>query len=418
MTLTAGYTQILQVIRKLSLSRSLQEITVAVRSAARSIAQADGATFVLKQGRYCFYVDEDAIGPLWKGQKFPLEMCVSGWSMLHQKAVVIRDIYKDHRVPQDAYRPTFVRSLAITPIRQSSPIGAIGTYWANEHEPSEEKMELLQALADAVSVAIENVNLYDDLEKRIQELNVSNRAKDDFLMIVSHELRTPLTAILGWSQMLKDPSIATQQNIVRGLKIIERNALLQNQIVDDLLDGSQIILGRLKLKLASIDLQSPLFAAMESIKPYAESKNIAIILEAPADPIMILGDSGRLQQVFGNLLTNAIKFSPNHSSVFISLTKEGPNGKIKVIDQGIGIDDAFKTKIFERFRQADSSSTTRKYGGLGLGLSIVKHLILAHEGNIEAISDGVGKGTTFSIQLPLVKDKNHQLANESTCVAL
>ncbi|HSC83753.1 MAG TPA: sensor domain-containing diguanylate cyclase [Pseudomonas sp.] len=163
-----GMQHLLQVVQALSLARDLPAVQEIVRHAARELTGCDGATFVLRDGDFCHYADEDAIAPLWKGKRFPLATCISGWTMLNRREVVIADIYVDARIPHDAYRPTFVKSLVMVPIRTSAPIGAIGNYWATEHQPSREEVQLLQALADSTSIAIENVQLYQSLEQRVQ----------------------------------------------------------------------------------------------------------------------------------------------------------------------------------------------------------------------------------------------------------
>src|ERR1051325_11027208 len=157
------------VLQELSLARDLDGIMTIVRRAARELTGADGATFVLREGDMCFYAEEDAISPLWKGQRFPMRTCVSGWVMMNREAAVIEDIYADPRVPVDAYRPTFVKSLAMVPIRTVSPIGAIGNYWASRHLATEQEVKALQALADSTSVAMENVQLYAGLEQRVHD---------------------------------------------------------------------------------------------------------------------------------------------------------------------------------------------------------------------------------------------------------
>jgi putative nucleotidyltransferase with HDIG domain len=157
------------IVQQLSLARSLPEIQSIVRRGARALTGADGATFVLRDGDKCFYADEDAIEPLWKGQRFPLNHCISGWAMLNRRSVAIEDIYADARIPHQAYRPTFVKSLAMVPIRTLDPVGAIGNYWADHRQPSEGEMELLQALADSTAVAIENVRVYEELEAAREE---------------------------------------------------------------------------------------------------------------------------------------------------------------------------------------------------------------------------------------------------------
>jgi hypothetical protein len=175
----AGMEGLVEVVQRLSLARDLLTIQDFVRRAARHLTGADGATFVLRDGDRCFYADEDAIAPLWKGQRFPMSACISGWSMLNRRPAVIEDIYADNRIPHDAYRPTFVKSLVMVPIRTLDPIGAIGNYWAAPHRPTEAEVKLLQALADTTAVALENVRVFTELEERVQartaELEETNR---------------------------------------------------------------------------------------------------------------------------------------------------------------------------------------------------------------------------------------------------
>lgn len=174
---------IVAVVQRLSMARSLAEIQAIVRSAARRLTGADGATFVIREHERCFYADEDAISPLWKGQRFPIDSCISGWAMLNRQAAVIPDIYEDDRIPHDAYRPTFVKSLAMVPIRQLDPIGAIGNYWASHHQPTHEELALLQALADSTAVAVENVRFIQELEnarlETLQRLALAAEYRDE-----------------------------------------------------------------------------------------------------------------------------------------------------------------------------------------------------------------------------------------------
>ena len=175
--------ELISVVQRLSLARSLSEVQTIVARAARRVTGADGATFVMRDGDYCFYADEDAISPLWKGQRFPLESCISGWVMRNRQSTAIEDIYKDERIPHEAYRPTFVKSLAMVPIRQLRPIGAIGNYWASTHRPTEHELALLQALADSTAVAIENVYTYQHVEaarlETLQRLALAAEYRDD-----------------------------------------------------------------------------------------------------------------------------------------------------------------------------------------------------------------------------------------------
>ncbi len=177
-------------VQKLSLARDIDTITDIVRKTARNLTGADGATFVLKDNGMCYYVAEDAITPLWKGQKFPMTACISGWAMINKKCVIIDDIYTDNRIPIEAYKPTFVKSLAMVPIRTLDPIGAIGNYWAKSHSPSEEDMVMLQSLADITSVSIENVYAYNELKEQ-------NKTLYDIAFMQSHQVRVPIAQIQG-----------------------------------------------------------------------------------------------------------------------------------------------------------------------------------------------------------------------------
>lgn len=198
--------ELIEAIQQLSLARSIPEIQAIVRSAARRLTGADGATFVLRDGDFCHYADEDAISPLWKGQRFPIETCISGWAMLNRQPAVIPDIYVDDRIPINAYRVTFVKSLAMVPIRTLDPVGAIGNYWADQHEPTPQEVELLQALADSTAVAMENVRMIDELEEARREtlrrLALAAEYRDDGTY--EHTERVARTAQgiasrLGWS---------------------------------------------------------------------------------------------------------------------------------------------------------------------------------------------------------------------------
>jgi diguanylate cyclase (GGDEF)-like protein len=181
-----GMERLLRAVQELSLARSLPDVQRIVRTAARELTGCDGATFVLRDDDMCFYADEDAIAPLWKGNRFPMDICISGWAMLNRDAAVIPDIYRDARIPHAAYRPTFVKSLVMVPIRKLDPVGAIGNYWAHERQPSEQDVSLLQALADATSIAMENIRVHAELEQRVRdrtaELEAANEEIQELLV--------------------------------------------------------------------------------------------------------------------------------------------------------------------------------------------------------------------------------------------
>ena len=231
------------------------------------------------------------------------------------------------------------------------------------------------------------------------EAEHASRMKDEFLATVSHELRTPLNAILGWSQLLRHEHV-TKQDMQHGLETIERNARAQTQLIEDLLDMSRIVSGKLRLDVRSLEPAEFIDAAIETVLPAAQAKNIRIdkMLDPAASPIA--GDAGRLQQVVWNLLSNAIKFTPKGGKVQVALERIDSHVEIRVADTGRGVRPDLLAHVFERFRQGDSS-TTRTYGGLGLGLAIVKHLAELHGGTVRAESAGEDQGSTFTVSIPI-----------------
>jgi signal transduction histidine kinase/CheY-like chemotaxis protein len=225
----------------------------------------------------------------------------------------------------------------------------------------------------------------------------ANALKDDFLATVSHELRTPLNAILGWAAMLKRTPSDTAA-VEKALSIIERNATAQNRIIGDILDVSRIVSGKLELDLRPLDLRQIVVEVAESLQPAAKSKSITLEVEISDEKARVLGDPGRLSQVFWNLISNAIKFTMEGGSVTVRLFG-GNDVTVEVEDTGVGLDPQAVPLIFERFRQVDSS-IKRAHGGLGLGLAIVQHLVELHNGSVEVQSEGSGQGTRFTIRLP------------------
>ena len=244
----------------------------------------------------------------------------------------------------------------------------------------------------------------EELFKREQsaraEAEQANRLKDEFLATVSHELRTPLTAILGWSHMLRARRF-DEKSTANALEIIERNAHVQSQLIDDLLDVSRIITGKLRLDVRQVEPGSFIEAAIEAVRPAAEAKDVRIQKVLDTGVASVAADPARLQQVVWNLLSNAIKFTPKGGRVQVRLGRVNSHVEIAVSDTGAGIDPEFLPHAFERFRQADQK-TTRHHGGLGLGLAIVRHLVELHGGTVEADSPGAGQGATFVVKLPIV----------------
>ena len=231
----------------------------------------------------------------------------------------------------------------------------------------------------------------------------ANRTKDEFLATLSHELRTPLNAILGWCHLLRTGAI-TGEEVAQGLDVIDRNARAQTRLIEDLLDMSRIVSGKLRLEFHAVDLPTVVASAVESVRPAAEAKGVrletTLDVDSASASARVRGDAARLQQVVSNLLTNAIKFTPEGGDVRVSLIHVDSRVELAVSDTGVGIEPEFLPHVFERFRQADASST-RQHGGLGLGLGIVKHLVELHGGTVRAESAGEGRGSTFVVSLPV-----------------
>ncbi len=239
----------------------------------------------------------------------------------------------------------------------------------------------------------------------------AGRAKDEFLAVVSHELRTPLQSMLGWAQMLKarpdEPA-----TVRKGLDIIERNARTQAQLIEDLLDVSRIVAGTLRMERRRVDLAEVLASALDAIRVLADARSIRI--DRVIEPVVgsVLGDAQRLHQVLSNLLSNAVKFTPPQGRIGVRLDRRGTTARIAIDDSGCGIDPEFLPYVFERFRQEEEGATTRRSGGLGLGLAIVSHLVEAHGGTVKAESPGRGRGATFTVTLPLVSMAGRALTDE------
>ena len=300
--------------------------------------------------------------------------------------------------PDNGLRPQ--SSIAIPMAVMGRIIGTIEVQSYQKAAYQDEQATAMRMAANLTAVAIQNARLLERESTARAEAEESNRLKDEFLATVSHELRTPLTAILGWSRMLEAGSIADPM-AGRAIETIRRNATAQSQIIDDILDVSRIITGKLYLDLHPIDLTPVIETAVNVVRPTAEAKGIQIETEFGSQPTVITGDANRLQQIIWNLLSNAIKFTPRGGRVSISVHESGNQVEVRVSDTGQGISRDFLPFVFDRFRQADSSST-RHHGGLGLGLAIARHLVEIHGGTIMAESPGEGKGAVFSIRLPSV----------------
>jgi PAS domain S-box-containing protein len=287
-----------------------------------------------------------------------------------------------------------IRSAMVVPmVVQGRALGAISFIAAESgRRYGQEDLSLAEDLAHRAALAVDNARLYQDAQE-------ANRVKDEFLATLSHELRTPLTAVIGWTQLLTTGQL-DEEATARALQTIQRNARAQSQIIEDILDVSRIISGKLRLDPRPVELVPVIEAAMDAVRPAAAAKAIQLQPTFDADVSLVPCDPHRMQQVVWNLLSNAVKFTPPGGRVSIQLGRSGADAQIKVSDTGPGIAPEFLPYVFDRFRQADGS-TTRMHGGLGLGLAIVRHLVELHGGTVQAESAGAGLGATFTVNLPL-----------------
>lgn len=390
--------ELVSTAQKLSLARTLDEVMRIVRATARKLTHADGATFILRDGDLCHYADEDAIGPLWKGQRFPMSACISGWAMLHRAPAIIEDIYVDPRIPIDAYRPTFVKSLLMVPIRSMDPIGAIGNYWAHQHKATPMEQNLLQTLADITSVTIENINVYSELEQRVKErtaqLESVNKELEAFSYSVSHDLRAPLRHVNGFVDLLiKHAHQQLDDKSKRYMETISSSAKEMGTLIDELLVFSRM--GRVEMKHTIVDMNQLVADAVHMWKNDSNGRiiewNIGNFPSVEADPSM-------LRLVFQNLIDNAVKYTrkQEHTVIEISSTENEKYIEVQVRDNGVGFDMQYKDKLFGVFQRLHH---VQEFEGTGIGLANVRRIIQRHGGTVWATSE-VNNGAAFYFTLP------------------
>lgn len=389
--------RLITAVQELSLARDLDTVMAIVRYAARELTGADGATFVLRDGELCHYAEENAIGPLWKGRRFPMQACISGWAMLHGQAAVVEDIYADARIPVDAYRPTFVKSLAMVPIRPAAPIGAIGNYWAQQHRATPDEVRLLQALADSTSIAMENIRLYAELEQRVSdrtaELEALNKELEAFSFAVSHDLRAPLRHIQGYSNLLvEEYSDAMPDKGKDSLRRLDRAAQRMEQLIDDLLTLSRM--AQAPVRRRPVDLSAMAEELITEFKLLEPQRAVEFVC---ARGMTAMADPGLMHVILQNLLSNAWKFTATRTPAQIEFGREhGPDGdRYFVRDNGLGFDMAYADKLFTPFQRLHSEA---EVPGTGVGLATVQRIVRRHGGRIWAEAQP-GAGASFYFTL-------------------
>ncbi|PWY53801.1 hybrid sensor histidine kinase/response regulator [Legionella qingyii] len=396
---------LVKVVQDLSQANDIQAITEIVRLAARELTGADGATFILKDGNCCYYVEENAIAPLWKGKRFPMKKCISGWVMLNKKSAVIEDIYNDPRIPQDAYRPTFVKSLAMVPIRREDPVGAIGNYWAQKRLPTQEELNILQALADTTSVALKNAHLYIDLKAHIEtirEREAHVRAQRDTLEIftraLAHDLREPVRTMSSFVDVITQEKPHFSGRVADYFQHIYNASKRMLTLIDTVFHYMQLDEFKEELK-EECDMNEIIGEVSKNLDYLIREKNAHIIAEklphVKANPTQMI-------QLMQNLISNAIYYNENIPEIFISAQPKKQYVEFHVSDNGLGLDSKDNESIFLPFKRANRISK-----GSGLGLAICAKILELHGGTIECKSR-FGGGTIFSFTLPSAFKVNRQ----------
>ena len=401
-----GMKLLVAVMQRLALARNLETVVAITRRAARDLTGADGATFILREGEHCHYADEDAIAPLWKGQRFALETCIGGWSMLNRQSAVIENIQSDPRIAQDTYRSTFVKSLAMIPVRVAAPVGAIGVYWANRHHATAEEVELLQTLAGSVSIAMEAVehltSLEQGLAERTNELNRTTLdrevATDDlatFADSVAHDLRSPLIAIDGFCNVLQESCAQTFDEESREyLSRIGSSVLRMHRLIEDLLSLSKVSL--MPLQRAPVDLSSLARETMGVLRERATQRDVEFLI---ADELTAEGDPDLMRLVVENLLANAWKFTSQRQAAHIEFSSSplpGGGTSFFVRDNGAGFDSRYADKLYKPFNRLH---TQAEFPGVGMGLALAHRAVRRHGGKLWAESQ-VDRGATFYFTVP------------------
>lgn len=383
---------------QLAFASKLEQITAIVAKAARELSRADGATFVLRDENKCYYADENAISPLWKGKRFPMEACISGWAMTNGKVAYIPDIYRDDRIPHGAYRPTFVKSLYVVPIRPSSPLGAIGNYWADTYLPADHEKKMLQMLANCAAVAIENWELREAIRKT-QDLEVNLKQNQDRLETsmhtLAHDLRSPVSSILAFANLLQshfsDQLDKTGNRYLTSILNIgtHANGVIGQMLALHKLAAQELAKQEIDLTIIGLELES-------QIRAQNAHRNIRFEID---EEMSAFGDPILVRQAIENLLTNAVKFSQFKDPALIRFgSKLTGDGSVLffVQDNGVGFDPRETKKLFKpKVRLHDEN----EFQGTGLGLASFARIMEIHGGTYHA-EGRMGEGATFFFTLP------------------
>lgn len=393
--------QIIRTINRISRAESTELLQTIVADAARKLVNAKGTTFVIKDNESCSYVEEDTDTPLWKGKKFPLNKCITGWVMLNRKPAIIHNIYEDERIPIELYKNTFVKSLAVFPANEKDPKFTIGCYWDDHYKPDKEEIQLIKTLAEAANIGYENISLMKNLEahvkERTTELELVNHELESFSYSVSHDLRAPLRAVNGFVAILMNEfGSKLNEEGMRLCNIIKVNTQKMDMLINDLLSFSRLT--RKQIRMSLIDMQKLIESTYLEITNETDRNRIRITIK---DMEACYGDPGLIKQVVTNILSNAIKYSSKKDKTVIEVFSKSKGNQIIYYckDNGAGFDMKYKEKLFGVFQRLHNDAD---FEGNGIGLATVQRIIRRHGGIADAKGEP-GKGSTFWFSLPRKK---------------
>ena len=389
------------VLQELSAATELETVQALVVAAARGLADADGATFVLQEDDTCHYAEEEAISPLWKGRRFPASACISGWAMAHRSVAVVPDIEVDPRIPMEVYRPTFVRSLVMLPIRAIDPVGAIGVYWSRPFTPSEVTIAALQAIADAAAVGLERARTAAAIAGYVTELEAANAALSSaneslthFAAVASHDLRSPLATMSG---LLSTVAARTQGQLSGTDRYLLERAQDQAHRMIESVDGL-LALSDVRgspLHAEQVQLDQLVEEVLEQLAPEIAAIGATVQRqELPVAP----GDPRLLRVLFQNLLSNALRFRADERALIVRVDgrQHDDHVEVRVTDNGRGLSDQQRAAVFGLFVRGEDEHVAR---GHGIGLATSARIVARHGGTIRDEPREVG--ASFVVRLPL-----------------
>ena len=392
----AAMARLIGVVQQLSLARDVASVTEIVRTAARSLTGADGATFVLRDGDCCYYAEEDAIAPLWKGQRFPMEACISGWVMLNGQAAVIEDIYADPRIPADAYRPTFVKSLAMVPVRREAPIAAIGNYWSSRRQPSPGELAILQALADTTSVALENADLYQRLQDQLRllagqqdQIREHCNTLELFTRAMAHDLREPLRSIVSYSRIIQEEA-AFSGETAEYFGYVRDGADRMVLLIDSVYRYTTLDISG-GTERSPCDMSVVLDEIQNDLHPLIEERKSSVAVTPMGS---VLAHPLHMVQLWRNLVGNAIIHNRAPVHIVAGSMMRDDETIFYVRDNGVGVSADEAGHIFTPFRRM-----THRPDCAGMGLALCRKIVGLYGGTIWQ-EPAVGGGAVFCFTLP------------------